>query len=458
MIRPCLVALVALAVVAVHARADQQAPQPTVAPRAQGESPNSAARLSFRFAAGSSVMGILRYIAEAGGFNVVFDGAFNDRSAPFAITLDDATLEQALDLVLTSANLFQAPLDARTIVVAPDTLQNRQRYEPQVVRTFRLRSARAAELASLVIGVVADPLIQRPRPQVQPDEVANTLTVRGSQAAVESIARIIEDNDVPAAEVVVDVRILEVDRARAAAFGTNLAAINAGIEYAPTGLPSKASPGGGWGQVDTLLAGLWTSDFFVTLPDVVVGFLETDAHTRVLARPSLRGSAGTRLTAAFGDEIPVPSTTFSMVGGDPGAVGRFAAVTYRPVGIVVSVTPRVTADDEVVLELEVEHSRRAADVSVAGQMLPSFGTRRVRTTLRLRDGESSLLAGLVREEDRRLVAGLLGTTRVPGMRELLAVNARSRAQTDLLILLTPHIVRSRGNRVPASDAVPARQH
>ncbi len=106
-------------------------------------------------------------------------------------------------------------------------------------------------------------------------------------------------------------------------------------------------------------------------------------------------------------------------------------------------TPSVTPEGDVVLDLMVENSTRGQDVNIAGQNLPSFGTRRVNTRLRLRDGESNLLAGLIREQDRKTLRGVPGLLRLPILSKLLASNDTSIDQTDIVMLLTPRIVRTR---------------
>jgi general secretion pathway protein D len=453
----CCGAVLALAVLGGSAHAGQQSPPPAASPTAPAANLGADSPLAFRFAAGTSVMGILRFLAESAGINVLFDSSLDDIVTRSALSLDDVTLEQALDLVLVTNNLFSAALDTRTILVAPDSPQNRQRYEQQVIRTFRLTTAQAGELADLLIGIAASPLTGRLRLQVQPDKVANTLTVRGSSAAVAMAWRVIEDNDLPRAEVVVDVEILEVDRARAKAFGLNLASFTAGVQYAPNGLGSGTAADADSLPLGTVLAGASATDFFVTFPQLVIRFLESEAHVKVLAKPSLRGSDGATLTARFGDDVPVPSTMFQSVSAGPGAVSGLSAFTYRPVGISISVTPRVTADDDVVLDLEVESSTRAADVNVAGQNLPSFGTRKIRTRMRLRNGECSMLAGLIRDDDRRLLAGLPGTIHVPVVSELFAANLGAVVRTDVVMLVTPHIVRNREAKGRSGEAIPVRQ-
>ena len=127
----------------------------------------------------------------------------------------------------------------------------------------------------------------------------------------------------------------------------------------------------------------------------------------------------------------MPSTAFTPL-----------ATGYRPIGVVISVTPRVTFEQEIVLDLEVENSTLGPPFLVAGQSLPTFGTRRVTTRLRLRDGESNLLAGLIRQEERRTLRGLPGLLRLPVLRHLFGATDTAVQETDIVMLLTPRIVRA----------------
>ena len=171
-------------------------------------------------------------------------------------------------------------------------------------------------------------------------------------------------------------------------------------------------------------------------------FLETDSRTKQLAKPQLRGAEGQELTLNLGDQIPVVSTVFGAA-----AAGGFANIpqssfTYRDVGVNITMTPRVTYEGEIILDLTVESSNLGPNISVAGQDVPSFGSRRVKTRLRLREGESNLLAGLLKDDQRKILIGLIGLIRVPGLRSLFGSTSDVIEQTDIVMLLTPHIVRT----------------
>src|SRR5262249_32017062 len=149
-------------------------------------------------------------------------------------------------------------------------------------------------------------------------------------------------------------------------------------------------------------------------------FLETDSETKLIAKPQLRGAEGQKITLNLGDDIPVPSTVFTPLATGGANTNPLTSFNYRPVGINVAMTPRVTIEGDVIVDLVVENSTRSGDVIVAGQALPSFGSRKVTTRLRLRDGESNLLAGLLRDDERKTLRGIPGLLRLPILNKLFA--------------------------------------
>jgi general secretion pathway protein D len=155
------------------------------------------------------------------------------------------------------------------------------------------------------------------------------------------------------------------------------------------------------------------------------------------------------MTLNQGQEIPVISTVF----GAP-AAGGFATIpqssyNYRKVGVNLDITPRVTYEGEIVLELSVENSALGASVDVGGQLAPSFTSRQVSTHLRLREGEANLLAGLVRSDSSNNRQGLPGIMHIPGIKQLFARNEISDQDTDIVMLITPHVVR--GHELTSED-------
>lgn len=404
--------------------------------------PSSGEFLGFQFN-NASLRDILDFIGNATGINVTYDQQFQDRM--YTVQLEEVTIEEALNQILNANQHFYKVLNTRSVIIVPDTPQKRAQYEEQVIRTFYVSHADVAELATLLTQVVRAPALAI-QPQIVPNTTSNTITVRATTPVAAIIEQVIAANDKPRAEVVVDVQILEVNRERAREFGLDLTQYSIGGLFSPTSVrPTGTAPNAVASSpfnANLLSSGISPSDFYLAVPAAIIDFLESDSETRLVAKPQLRGQEGTQLTLNLGDDIPVPSTSFTAIATGGVAVNPLTSFEYRAVGVNLLMTPRVTYDDEIILDLEVENSTLGANIDVAGQALPTFGTRRVITRLRLRDGESNLLAGLLREEDRRSLRGFPGILNLPLIRQLFSSNDQSISSTDIIMLLTPRIVRT----------------
>ena len=265
--------------------------------------PASRTPLVFTFASGISARQILDFLAQASGINVMFESSFREETIKSPLRLDGVTLEQGLNLVMTASNLFYKVLNPTTILVIPDTPPNRQKYEDQVIQTFYLSNADAQAMQTLLMGLLVAQTAQASRPQVMANKDSNSLTIRGSASIVAIAGRIIENNDRPRAEVVIDVEILEVNRTRVKSYGINLSAYQIGLQFSPEGAPTTSTTGAastGQFNLNTLLHGVNTADFYASVPQAVVKFLEGDSQTKLIAKPSLRGAEGSKLTLNLG--------------------------------------------------------------------------------------------------------------------------------------------------------------
>ena len=397
----------------------------------------------------ASLRDILNSMGLSTGINVTFERDYQDRS--YTVQLRAITFEQALNQILSANQLFYKVINERTIMVIPDNAQKRALHEEQVIRTFYISHADATEMAQLLNGIIRIPQLAV-APAVVANKTSNTVTIRAGANVVAIVQRVIEQNDKPRAEVVIDVQILEVNRTRTKEFGIDLSNFSIAGVFSPETDPRGGGAAGTAGagttleqrpfNLNTITRGISTADFYLSVPSAVVRFLETDSETRLIAKPQLRGAEGQLITLNLGDEIPVPATVFTPIAAGGANVNPLTSINYRTVGVIVEMTPRVTIDGDIILDLTVENSTRGQDVNVAGSNLPSFGTRRVVTRLRLRDGESNLLAGLLRETDRRFLSGFPGLLNLPILRNIFALNDRAVEQTDIVMLLTPRIVRT----------------
>jgi general secretion pathway protein D len=399
------------------------------------------------FGPNASVKDILNFIGTATGINVTYDAQYQDKA--YTVRLEDVTLEQALQQITTANQLFYKVLNPKTIIIVPDNAQKHAQYDDLVVRVFYISHADVAEISQIINTIMRIPTMPV-QPTVLQNKTANTLTVRATAPVMDVIERIIKANDKPRAEVIVDVQILEVNRKRTKDLGLNLSNYALGLTFSPEVAPPNT--GGNLGSapavpppfnLNTISQGISTADFYLTVPTALVKFLETDSRTKVIAKPQLRGAEGTKLTLNLGDQIPVLSTVFgAQVPGGLASVPQ-SSFNYKDVGVNLEMTPRVTYEGEIVLDgFVVESSALGPSISVAGQDVPSFSSRRVTTKLRLREGESTLLAGLLRDEQRKILTGFPGITKTPILRSLFGSTSDEINQSDIVMLLTPHIVRT----------------
>jgi general secretion pathway protein D len=424
----------------------------------------------------------LNFIANLTGINVTYDRDVMDRA--ITLQLDDVNLEQALNQIMTMNRLSYKVLNEKSIFVFPDDQQHHLQYDEQVIKTFYVQHMDATELQQILSVIMRLPNIAI-QPAITGSKTNNTITVRSSTTVMQILDKLIEQNDKPRAEIVFDIEILEVDRERAKTYGLDLTQFALGTVFSPEVSPSSTTtPGTATGttpgttppatgstttttgrstapdavtspppfNLNTLSRGISTADFYLAVPAAVMRFLETDTRTKLLAKPQLRGAEGTKMTVNLGTQVPVVSTSYTPIATGGAGVNPLNSFQLKDVGINIDITPRVTLDGDVIIELNVESSAQGPDKNVAGTNYPSFVTRKVGTRLRLRDGESNLLAGLLREDDTEFTRGFPGAIHVPLLKQAFSFNSSTKSQIDLIMLLTPHIIRT--NEIREDDLKP----
>ena len=388
---------------------------------------------------------VLDFLGTSTGINIAYDKDFQRTlgNQVINVNIDGVTLEEALQQILAVNGAYYKVLNSRSIIVIADSAAKRGVYDEQAVQTFYLSSAEAETIEQLLTKLVTTQTTGL-RPTFAANKVGNSITVRGTLPMLQMVERLILMNDKPRAEISVDVEILEVNRGNAKQYGLDLTSYQVGLAFSPETRPD-ADTASSIFNLNTISAGVSAADFYGSVPSAVVRFLEQDSETKVIAKPNLRGAEGEKLSLKLGEELPVPSTTFyNPFGGSSGGVATtpLTSFTYKNVGVNLDIEPRVTYDGDIILKVALEISAKGPDQNVAGQNLPSFFSRKVETRLRLRDGESNLLAGLLRENERKTVKGFPGISHVPILRDLFASNDREIVQTDIVMLLTPHVVRT----------------
>ena len=362
-------------------------------------------------------------LGKMAGVNMVFDGAFVDQT--ISIELHDTSFEEALrSLCQVSQNFFYVQSE-NIVTIVPDTPTKRREYEKQIMKTFYLSSADIKETIDLLRIVLG-------ARRVAPHTATNALTIVDTPEKIAAAERIITTIDKSRAEVVVHLELLEVNRTSLEEYGIQLRSGIDGVEGITVGVFPE--------QSTTLNASPYDgSNVSVTgLPGAVVQLLRMDGDTRILASPQLRMVDGQTATAQFGERVPIPITTFTPIAQGGIAQQPITTFEYQNIGVNIEVTPRTHHNDEVSLQLRVQLDNISGTTL---QGLPTFGNRFVETLLRLKDGETSLLAGLILTEERTSMTGIPGLASVPILGRLFAANKNEARETDIVLILTPRVVR-----------------
>lgn len=369
---------------------------------------------------------VLTSIARFAGISVAFDPQF--RSTPVSVDLRGASLRAALDAVTRTTGTFYRVTAPGTVTIIPDTDAKRREYDEDVIRTFYLSNADLKETVDL-LRIVVDAR------RLSPITATNAISLRDTPERVAAAEKLIAAIDKARAEVVIDVELLEVDRTRFRQYGAQI--VSPGNDIGIAGQVDVNREGG---MTLEDLRSLGQGDiFFTNLPGLYYRLLKQDARTRTLANPQLRTSDGLAAQAKFGEEVPVPQVTFSPIAAGGVNQQPITSYSYRNVGVNIDITPRTHHDDEVSLTVRVEISSLSPATGFSG--LPIFGTRSITTTIRLRDGETNLLAGLIRDNERSTMRGIPGLSDIPLIGRLFASNERETQQTDIVLMLTPRIIR-----------------
>jgi general secretion pathway protein D len=364
-------------------------------------------------------------IGKFTNLSVAFDPTFRDQ--PVSIDMRGQTLEQALNAMSTTTRNFWRVTGPRSITVVPDTAAKRREYEEEIVRTFYLSNADLKETIDM-LRIVVDAR------RLSAITATNAITIKDTPERITAAGKIISAIDKARPEVIIDVELLEVNRTHLHEYGLQIAS----PAQNPTGLNGQADVNKP-GLSLRSLTNLTQADVLLTnLPSLYYRLLKNDTATRILANPQLRTSEGIAAQARFGERVPVPVTTFSPIAAGGVQTQPITSFNYEPIGVNIDITPRMHHDDAVTLSLKVELS------SISGSGfggLPTFGSRQINTVIRLKDGETNMLAGLIRDEERTSLASIPGLGDIPILGRLFGYNHKETQETDIILTLTPRIVR-----------------
>ncbi len=395
--------------------------------------PSSDKPINLNFPQPKPVKQIYRALADAAGINVIFDPQLKDDNV--SIVLSNIDFQKALETLLRQENHFYKIIDEHTILIAADTPQNRKTYEDLVIRTFFLSNADVTEVANALRA-----LLQTTRISVNKAE--NSVTLRDTADKVAVAERIVEQNDKQVAEVVVDVELLQVNTDKMIDLGLTLTPRQISATVPAPGGTTNIGGALGAGQFSwSQLKQLNINSFGFTIPSATLTFIKDNIDAELLAKPQLRIAEGQKAQLLIGDKVPIPVTSFSTSNISGGNVVPATSYQYQDVGIKIEVEPRVHHNKEVTLKLMTEVSNINGSVNNNGVSQPIIGTRTISSNIRLKDGETNFLAGLYRTDKARTQNLIPFVSDIPVIGLLFTHNNTDNKTTDLVLTLTPHIIR-----------------
>src|ERR1022692_2815508 len=388
-------------------------------------------------------------IGQIAGVNVLFDPDYTSRR--IKVELNGVTLEEALEITALESKTFWRPVTVNTIFVAQDNPAKRKELEQSVLKTFYLQNlSQPTELQDVVNAIRAVLDVQR----VQQLLSQNALVVRGTPDQIALAEKLVDDLDKARPEVIVDIAVLQVSKDKSRTLGlspptsatvalqSNINSTTTTTTTAGTTTPTTTGASGSGLNLNTL-GNLNATDFQVTIPSANLSTVMGESDTKMLQNPQIRALDNQKASLKIGERLPVATGSFQPgiggVGINPLVNTQFQ---YIDVGVNIDVTPHVHANREVSLKIAMEISSEIGQASIGGITQPIIGQKKVDLgEIRLRDGESSLIGGILDDSQTKSLSGIPGLAQIPILKYLFGQVTQDHSQDETVFAITPHIIR-----------------
>jgi general secretion pathway protein D len=394
--------------------------------------PASDEPISLSFPTERNVKEIYKAIGQAFGINILYDPKLKDTR--IAVELKNVTARQALESVMQAAGHFYKVIDEKTVIVVEDTPQNRRDYEDLVVKTFFLSNSEVKDVSNMLRSLID-------ARRLATNEQLNSIVIRDTADKVAIAERLINANDKSKAEVLIDIELIQIDSNRVHNIGMALSSYTFPITLDESQITGANATTGRipLNQLNQVTRSMWG----VVLPDVTISLIKSSGDAQTLAQPQLRITEGEKGSLLIGDKVPLPTTSFNTSQTIGGNIVPVTAYQYQDVGIKIELQPRVHHNNEITMKLRVEFSDLGDQVTVGpNQTAPKISTRTIETIIRLKEGETSMMAGLLKTNVQSSQAGIPWLMDLPVLGPLFRSNSKTTTQTDLVLTLTPHIIRN----------------
>ncbi|HZB89044.1 MAG TPA: type II and III secretion system protein, partial [Terracidiphilus sp.] len=390
---------------------------------------------------------VYQAVGKAAGVNVLFDPDYTGKN--IQVDLNAVSLLDALRIIGTESNTFWRPITSNTIFVAANTTPKRRELEDVAVETFYLTNAWQQNDLNDVQTALRNVLTS---PSFKDYGVAsqNAIVARGTPDELLLAQKIIDDLDKARPEVVVDIAVLEVSKNWERTLGIALPT-SAGVTLQPpnsttssstttttTGTTTSSSP--------SLynLAHLNSTEFAVNIGSATANALLTDSNTKTLQNPRIRSTDGQKSTLKIGSRIPIATGSFQSGVGAVAGVSPLAETQFQyiDIGVNIELTPTVHYNHDVTMKLAIEVSSESNNVTIEGVTEPIIAQKKTDQTIRLHEGEATILGGILEQQDIQSWTGIPGLSSIPFLKYLFGSKDHQKTDDEVVFLLVPHIVRS----------------
>ncbi|MDA8413272.1 MAG: cohesin domain-containing protein [Desulfobacteraceae bacterium] len=394
----------------------------------------------------AKIKDVFKIITQLTGINFIFDEAVKDH--PISIYLENATFQQAMDLLTNMNKLDKKVLNESTVLIFPRTPDKAKQYDDLTLRTYHLSYMDAKKAVNLVRTMLQVK-------KIYVNEESNSLIVRDTSDVVAVVEKILEANDVPDPEVVLEVEVMEITDHNAENLGLLLSNYNVqlGAFNGSTPLSSSLST-----VTTTPVAGVTTTSTapaeiaslvkafsmggyggFVTVPTAQYNFGKTLTKGEVLSNPKIRVRNKEKAKFNVGQRVPITTTTLN------GTLSQ-VNVQYVDVGVKLNAEPTIQLNNEIIIKLSLEVSSILSKEIVGGSSSPTsvvtIGTRNLDTVLSLKDGETSIIGGLIQNTKNNTKQKIYLLSDIPLIGPLLTNHDTTKDKTELILAITPRLVRS----------------
>ncbi len=399
--------------------------------------PRAMEGLDLNFSRKTSLREIFATLSKASGVNIIAHTSYQDQSV--SIDLRGLSFQRVLDTLMLQNDLFYKVIDKNTIMVFKATPQNREAFENQIIKTYYLSFADPNELRSTLTTI-------NPQLRVFTDKRVNALIVKAKPLELAIVDQVIRTLDKGKAEIMVYLELMEVTENSLEQIGL-LPVLNASDSSGTYRFGATTVNNTSGMNTNSGFTKIHTADIRVLFPNLALDFLKSNGDARLVASPNVRVVSGETGEVNIGEKISTTQSQISGLGGTSGTNTQASSLlagaaqtsfSYEDVGVKIKVEPRVHNNGEITLKIDSLVTTLKSG-STPGR--PDLGKREIKTSARLRDGETAIFGGLLKDEEQKSLQGVWGLSDIPLIGRLIGNTRNSKAKTDVILTIRAVLVR-----------------